>query len=425
MIRRLWPSVIVAVVAALALPGGAQQAPAPGGELAKALAVIRTSPVPADIADAYRDARAKNPASIELHRAYMLRMLKYGVIPPAQGAAERLVALDPADGLAWAVLAYSHGKAGRYAKALDSALHAAASESENPSVQAALGQLLAWRENAPEAADLPAATKAALDAARDKLNARAPFASAHAALAKVYTDVADHRKRLEDRLAAHRADMQALEHDFAALGKQLDDIDREIGVLQGRIARTRREMYSLTHQATSTPPPPKPGSPPTPPTYKPLTADERTLCDSYQQSIQADEAALRDLNAKHDLVIRQRTDLRAKAKKMTETLNTLSAELKSVADGIAKRFRWDPPAVEGVVTPARDLFPSASPPSAATGPAPASPQPGERELKLAQLHLDNGRTDLARAKLESLIAQFPDTPAAAKARQILDSIKGQ
>ncbi|MCY2926597.1 MAG: hypothetical protein NT031_14390, partial [Planctomycetota bacterium] len=176
MVRPLRPSVIAAVVAALALPCPAQQAPAPGGELANALAVIRTAPVPTDVTDAYRDARAKNPACIELHRAYMLRMLKYGVIPPAQGAAERLVALAPADGLAWAVLAYSDGKAGRYAKALDNALHALASESENSSVQSALGQLLAWRENAPEAAGLPAATKAALDAARDKLHARAPLA---------------------------------------------------------------------------------------------------------------------------------------------------------------------------------------------------------------------------------------------------------
>ncbi|MCY2929612.1 MAG: hypothetical protein NTV86_08985 [Planctomycetota bacterium] len=423
MIRILWCSVVVAV---LAPPADAQPASAPG-DLTKAIEIIRTSQTPADITDAYRVAREKSPDSIELHRTYMIRMLKYGVIVPAQGAAERLVALDPTDGLAWAVKAYVDGKAGRFPQALEHAFQAAKSQGENPSVLTALGQLTAWHENTPKCPELSAEAKAILAAHGAKLKARAPFAAAYAALTKAYADAGERRKTLEARLDDVHKDMKAADADYRALGGQVDNANRQIATVNRHEAGTRQALYNLLHQTDA----PSynsgnPGSPPPAPRPHVLTPEEQALRDSYQRSIQTDEASLRDLGVQREGFERRRAELRAKAKKLTDEQAKVNADLTGIAAGINKCFRWDPPAVDGVVTPARDFFPTTptgpGDPAASSAPADLLDL-GERDLKLAQLHIDNGKFDVARAKLERLIARFPDSPAARKARALLEAIK--
>jgi hypothetical protein len=63
---------------------------------------------------------------------------------------------------------------------------------------------------------------------------------------------------------------------------------------------------------------------------------------------------------------------------------------------------------------------------AATNPS-AAPAPSEAQslLSKARLLLANGQTDIARDKLQQIIKLFPDDPAAAKARELLDQIGNQ
>lgn len=422
------------VALAVLAPGArAEQTPAPA-DLARAIEIIRTSQTPADIADAYRTAKEKSPDSVELHRTYMLRMLKFGVMTPAHGAAVKLAALDPADGLAWAVKAYVDGKGGRLPLAIESAFQAAAKgQDENPSVLTALGQLLAWHENAAKRPELSDEAKAILAASGKKLKTREAFAIAYAALTKAYADAADRRKVLDEQLDTIHADMQAADAQFRSLGGQLDDANRQITALQRHIGSTRLALYTLANQSNASSYGSGSGSSSPPP----ISPQEQAQREAYRQSIQRDEASVREFTAKREGYERSRAELRVKGKKLLDEQAKANAEQTAVTAGINKLFRWDPPAVDGVVTPAKEFFTSSSSSSSSSSSASSSSSDiaasapadnsdlGDRDLKLAQLHIADGRYDVARAKLERLLTRFPDGPVAVKAQALLDSIKGK
>lgn len=67
-----------------------------------------------------------------------------------------------------------------------------------------------------------------------------------------------------------------------------------------------------------------------------------------------------------------------------------------------------------------DAAPATTAPSASTGPSEA-----QSLLSQAQLLMSNGRNDLARDKLQEIVQQFPNDPAAAKAKELLEQIGGQ
>jgi len=59
---------------------------------------------------------------------------------------------------------------------------------------------------------------------------------------------------------------------------------------------------------------------------------------------------------------------------------------------------------------------------AATRPAAPADSPGDSDLRIAKLLIDNKQYDKARARLQSVIAKYPDTDAAKKAAQMLAQI---
>jgi TolA-binding protein len=63
-------------------------------------------------------------------------------------------------------------------------------------------------------------------------------------------------------------------------------------------------------------------------------------------------------------------------------------------------------------------------PSAAPTSAPSA-SPAERLLTLGQLYLHTGKTDLAREKLQQVIDDYPNDPAAATAGELLEQMKSQ
>jgi hypothetical protein len=65
------------------------------------------------------------------------------------------------------------------------------------------------------------------------------------------------------------------------------------------------------------------------------------------------------------------------------------------------------------------------PAGAASTAAPDEPSPAQQELSLAQLYMTNGQSDLARTKLQEIIDTYPDDPAAAKAKDLLQQLNSQ
>jgi hypothetical protein len=95
----------------------------------------------------------------------------------------------------------------------------------------------------------------------------------------------------------------------------------------------------------------------------------------------------------------------------------------------------DAPPAEPSAASSSAAKPSAAPPAAnATEPAKAPPNASKppaddpaaaatRMLNFARSYRDSGKTDLAREKLETLIKQYPSTPAAAEAKKMLADLK--
>jgi hypothetical protein len=61
-------------------------------------------------------------------------------------------------------------------------------------------------------------------------------------------------------------------------------------------------------------------------------------------------------------------------------------------------------------------------PAATTPPVTPGPSEAQSLLSKAQLLLANGQTDIARGKLQQIIKLFPDDPASAKAKELLDQM---
>ena len=67
-----------------------------------------------------------------------------------------------------------------------------------------------------------------------------------------------------------------------------------------------------------------------------------------------------------------------------------------------------------------------SPPTSQPAAAPVAPvNEADHLLKLAQMYIDNQQPDKAREKLNAIIQQYPNDPAAQKAQDLLNQIQGQ
>jgi TolA-binding protein len=61
-------------------------------------------------------------------------------------------------------------------------------------------------------------------------------------------------------------------------------------------------------------------------------------------------------------------------------------------------------------------------PTAAAAPAKPAVSKAQRLLNMAQLYVNNGQRDLAKTKLQQLLADYPNDPVAPKAKQLLEQL---
>jgi hypothetical protein len=83
----------------------------------------------------------------------------------------------------------------------------------------------------------------------------------------------------------------------------------------------------------------------------------------------------------------------------------------------------DKAAVNAKVRPASVAQEATTHPTTERAAAPASDEPEPQHLlKVAKLYIDNGQTNFARPKLETIIRKYPYDPAAVTAKQLLDQL---
>ena len=107
-----------------------------------------------------------------------------------------------------------------------------------------------------------------------------------------------------------------------------------------------------------------------------------------------------------------------KMRRKSADLNKLRRQLEQVMASVEPSFRWDPPAVDGVITPVAGRMP---PPKTTT--APRTPEStAAKRLEMAKLYLANALTDKAVEIVRGIVLDYGATPAGARAKVLLKEL---
>jgi len=379
-------------------------------ELAELIRVIRTGQRPNVAMAAYARGNAIGPMSVELHDAYMKRMLKFGLPQVAYYPARNLVVIDKANGTAWGVIGYMEGRRGKFSAALKATIRAAELLKDDPSVLNNAGQLVAWYENTPQPPRIPDAVKRSLDRIHHRLIIREPFSKAFRRVKAAYEESARRRRQLDRKITAAEADARAVYDRAESISGEIRDVNDEIEYHYDLIDSLREELYYAVVY----------------PRYvdalgqrvyvRPVDIGRR---EDIHRRIRDQKRQIDALKRQADRLRREGADVMVKYRSRLGELKRLRQQADQVAARLDRFIRWDPPAVDGVVVDEAEHFRPAqsSPPAATDGETEA-----RQRLSLAKLYLANDMNERAAEILEDLLARHGGTKAAEQAKILLGAI---
>ncbi len=406
------------VITSLAVPAGLLPADEPAtrpGRLALLMDALRDAEKPGDAAGAYARANAISPDSLLLHELYMRRMLTFGLPQIAVHPARRLIGLGADSGLAYAVVGYNHGQEEELPDAFSATLRAAELIPDNPGVLNNAGQLVGWYESQVNPPKVSAASRRILDAKRGQLMEQKEFRDAYERVTGAYGRVSDALTDLDERIEDARAELRNAQAVALELDEQLRAINDEIDDHERAIDDLRRELIYVYVR---------------PRVYydeddyyrrryyrRPRTG---RLRDEIHDLIDEHEDAIDDLEDEAAAIRRRGGPVLARLERQRGRLDELTAEREQVLEGFQRHFRWDPPAVDGEITPQRENV-NLSPGRRIE--LPENPEAeAARRLQLARLYLRNDLFERALEILDEVIHRYGDTKAGREARALLKSL---
>ena len=379
-------------------PVSAKAAATGPAAIAEHIKTIRNTENPRKAMAAYAAGCSIGRADVALQEAYMRRMLRFGK-PRIANHAARALLMGGDNPLAWAVVGYNEAKRKRLAKALVANVMAAEKLTDNPSVMGNLGQLIAWREAQDKPPILPDAAKRKLDRIQANLDRSEPFTKARRRIQRAYAARETIRKEHEVNISKVEAQAETIRTDGKGIDREIAAANDEIASLRRQITSARSEVLHLEDH------------PDKDPTWRRRRALYDQITDLQKQvtKLEGEAAALR---RRGQLLLAK---LRAKQSEIKSLRRKMSLALRKAPI----EFTWDPPAVDGVVTPETfRLRPSTTPVRTPITPA----QRAEQRLRLARLYIANNLRAKAREILADMIAKYPKTPAAAEARKLLNNL---
>ncbi|MBS3734944.1 MAG: hypothetical protein KGY99_08450 [Phycisphaerae bacterium] len=406
--KGFWLILTVATAAAPAAAEAPHTQPAPASRPAAAqfdtlLDEIRRAETPEAVAAAYAEATGHHPLAQVLHEAYLRRMLRFGLVRIAGYPARRLLRIEPGHGLASAAMAYLHGREDRKADALETSLPVAAKLRDNPGFANNLGQLVAWYDHASEPPELSAAARRLLAGSRDTLGEQEAFARAYERVAAACEQRKEQLAALDERANELRTARRDIEMQLTRLAARWHAVRDEIEDCHDRIDALEDELRFTVHYDAATG------------TYYYDTERRRLL----QLEIGSERRAIRRLRREAALIKSRIVALRAELDPLRDRIGALNEQRDASAGIVARAFRWDPPAVDGRITPAVEHPGQVPRPVSASRPAAEPPSRTQQKLDLARLYLTNGLRDKAREILQQVAEQEDNPDAAAEARSLL------
>jgi hypothetical protein len=337
-------------------------------------------------------------------------MLLFGLPHIAYYAALELNRIDEGNGLAWAVTGYMQAKKGELAEALASTLRAAEKLPQDPSVLHNAGQLAAWHDQDPQAPRIPDVVRRALANLKDELAKKEPFAKAYEAIRGAYQDGARAAGEVDKKIAAAETEVQAVQQLAGEIDRHIRDLNDEIDYRNRTIDSLYRDMrYSYGAYARDSE-----GRLIYLPRYGYWRDDLRLRIRDEEREIEKLRNQLRQVAREGEAVLAELT------RKQT-VVEQLRRQVRAVQEKLERAYRWDPPAVDGVVTPERDRLPPAT---GADLRVPADPEAeAAQRLELARLYLRHDMGQKAVELLQEIIKEHGDTQAGQQAKVLLSALR--
>lgn len=374
--------------------------------------LVRDTDRPAVALAAYARANAIERNSARLHEAFMLKMLSWGLTDHAHNAARNLLLVEGGHQLAHGVIGYRRGLEGALPEAFEATMAAIGDHAENPGILNNAGQLAAWLDLQKTPPAVAAQARRQLEQARAGLMKAPAFRDAYNGIAAAQAQVDKERADIEKELTA-LADKQAQVRASAAqLEQQLREINRQIDDRQRSADRLRQDLRSganryviVDGQVVSTYP----------------RYDDWSVRQQILLQIAREEQAVTELRSQARQVRSQLGPLEQQQTLIAEQMQQRQSLLAEPDRIIRRHMRWDPPAVNGKITPPRQYLPGST--EVKLPPPPEDPAVvAQRRLDLAKLYIENNRPDAARAVLTELLEHYPQTPAARQGQQVLRSL---
>jgi len=412
---------IIAIAVALAVACGGSiaddkaAASAPSAlkaRLSPFIKVIRESDDARTVMRTYTRAIGIGRNDAELHKLYMARMLRFGLPQIAQTAARELARLDQADGMAWALIGYRHGQQGQLTDAFIATAKAAELMPNDPSVRNNLGQLVAWYDFAAPPPVVPDASRRSLAKLRDTVGKTKEYQLAYKAMQNAFAQQGAASKALADRISAAEAEAAAVQALARDVNGRLAELSDDVDYRQRRIDGLWRDIrYGYTYFAY--------------PYYHGYRRRSYAFPTYYKAGlydrILDEERELDALRTRLGRVQREGAVVLAELARKEATLKALREQVKAAIDRVTMEFRWDPPAVGGVVTAERDRIPpTIGKPKMAV---PVDPEhDAAQSLELAKLYLRHDMSDRALGLLGMVATKYPKTKAGKQAAALLKAL---
>ena len=378
---------------------------------------IRDTKDPHEAKTAYARGCTADRSSIALHDIYMRKMLKFGLPQIAQYGARNLVGLDPANGLAWAVVSYGHGGGRKMNEAFSAGMKAAELIESNPSVAHNTGTLMAWQETSGESLKLTTDVERRKAKVKKAYADQKPYQKAYAEVAAAYAKRNRIRKEYERKVAMVQGRYDAVLEEAQRISRAMIRLNARWEQLKSRV-RSLWSRYDGMERDPHWFPVDENGRRATRPVNRRAYERER---HELREEIREAEKARDDVGSEYGDLKAEGSPKVAALKKMKKEMEDLREEAKKTVLKLKPEFEWHPPAVDGLVTPERELPRQAGSSGGSTGPAPSEP---EKLLNLAKLFISNNVSAKASETLRKILAQYPDSEEATEARSLLKELPG-
>jgi chromosome segregation ATPase len=277
-------------------------------------------------------------------------------------------------------MGYGEGKRRKIHEALLDTVRALDALKDDPSVLNNAGQLIAWHDLFGESVAIPDSARETMEKLQKELSANDAFAKAYARIKADFDKEQDRKADVNKKIKDAEAAVEAAEGQAKTM---LDNLRRIEEIAKGKA------VSDLEHN----------------------NAARKDVEQAQKERDQA-RADLPGARAKCQAAV---ADGQTKAAAVAD----LKKQLSKTVD---LSFRWDPPAVDGVVTPE-----AVGRPSATTGPSqPALPEDAEakaaQRLAIAKNYISNKMNDKAVVLLEEILQEYGKTKAAREAAELLKNV---